>query len=141
MAEQQDTVLPETVAQMVGHCDRIRDHLLHRHRLGWNIGRERHPRSALLPPDHREMPLEPGRVAVLHEELRHPWTAVEEQEHRVRGVDALDEHALRNAADLDAHALRQASGDDVAVAVAERRGATGAVGEEVGSSTREDRRE
>jgi hypothetical protein len=93
---------------------------------------KRHARAALLPPDHGEVALEPGGIVLLHEELDHARAAVQEQEHRVRGIDALDDHALRDAADLDGHALREAAGDDVAGLRRAAGGSAGADGEEPG---------
>ena len=40
MAEKQDAVLTEALAQVIGDLDRVRDHLLHGHGLGRDIGRE-----------------------------------------------------------------------------------------------------
>jgi hypothetical protein len=105
MAEEQDAVLPEAVAQVVRHLDRVRNHLRHGHRLGRDVGREGHPGTALLPPDHGEMAFQARGIVLFHEELGHSGAAVQKQEHRVRRIDALDDHALRDTADLDGDAF------------------------------------
>jgi hypothetical protein len=76
-----------------------------------------------------------GRKSMTRRLVRlHARSAMQEQEHRVRGIGALDEHALRNAADLNRHALRDAAGNDAAPSVAQRVRATGADGEEPGDA-------
>jgi hypothetical protein len=91
MTHQVDLLLPESVAKIVRHRDRVGYRLLHRHGFGWNVRPVGESGAAPRPPADGEEVFETHGISLREEILRHAGPAVKEQQHRVRRIPARDE--------------------------------------------------
>jgi len=105
MAHEHDPALAQTPAQVLGDLDRVGDHAIEGHvrrrRAVAPIGLGRAP---LVPVGDREVRL-PGDEIVEERRRRLTRAAVQEQDHRIGPVAALDGDPLLNAADPHEPAL------------------------------------